>query len=157
MLSASDVEALYRSHSSYLVRLVSRDARASSEVVEDACQQAWSSVLAHRERVEPQGAFAWLTCTAVREAWRLSRRQQAHVWPVMSAGPTAAPGDVVELRERLWQLGRLPVRQQRLLWLSAAGLDYEERARHEGTSRRTVERQLLRGRRAAREQAGGAS
>lgn len=151
MLSTGDVEVLYRARAGYLQRLVALDTSAGDDVIEDACQHAWSSVLAHREGVEGCGAFAWLARTAVREAWRLIRRDGC--WEAIEGAverPSAAPDEVVELRDRLHQLRRLPPRQQRLLWLQGAGLSYTEMALHEAVTRRTVERQLLRGRQAAR-------
>jgi RNA polymerase sigma factor (sigma-70 family) len=151
MLSCADVERLYRARASYLQRLVALDTCAGDEVIEEACQHAWTSVIAHRERVDGGGAFAWLARTATREAWRLSvRRDDA---PATSGGnePRAdGPARIVELRDRLGQIRRLPTRQQRLLWLSAAGLSYAEMARQEQLTMRTVERQLLRGRRTVR-------
>ena len=182
MLSIEEVEALYRSYSAYLARLVRLDTRASQEVIEDACQHAWSSVLAHRERVDERCAFAWLTSTAMHEAWRLAQRRETCSWPLEGAGaggwraggegapasatsetgasptvmaaPARTPLELVEMRDELEALGSLPRRQQRLLWLHAAGLTYAEMARHEGVTLRTVERQLLRGKRAARALAG---
>ena len=70
------------------------------------------------------------------------------------AAPARTPLELVEMRDELGALGSLPRRQQRLLWLHAAGLTYAEMARHEGVTLRTVERQLLRGKRAARALAG---
>lgn len=148
MLSTDDVEVLYRARADYLQRLVAHDTSARDDVIDDACQHAWSSVLAHREGVEGRGAFAWLARTAVREAWRLICRNSS--WEPIEGAVEAAPHEVVELRDRLHQLRRLPPRQQRLLWLQGAGLSYAEMALHEGVTRRTVERQLLRGKRAAR-------
>jgi RNA polymerase sigma factor (sigma-70 family) len=149
MLSTGDVEVLYRTRGPYLQRLVALDRRVPNEVVEDACQHAWSSVLAHRARVDGHGAFAWVARTATREAQRLTARAQEAA-AVDDAPATGSPAEIVELRDRLGLLRRLPARQQRLLWLSGAGLSYVEMARHEGVTLRTVERQLLRGKRAAR-------
>jgi DNA-directed RNA polymerase specialized sigma24 family protein len=53
----------------------------------------------------------------------------------------------------LGHLRALPIRQQRLLWLHALGLTYTEMAAHEGCTRRTVERQLLRAKRGVRARA----
>jgi RNA polymerase sigma factor (sigma-70 family) len=73
----------------------------------------------------------------------------------MSDAPTLpGPEEVFERRERLASIRLLPERQQRVLWLHALGLTYVEIARHTGYTTRTVERQLLRARRAAREAAG---
>jgi RNA polymerase sigma factor (sigma-70 family) len=150
MLSTDDVEVLYRDRADYLRRLVRLDTAAADDVIEDACQHAWSSVLAHRQRVDDHGAFAWLAMTATREAWRLLRRYGSWEPIEGNASLPRSPVEVAELRDRLHQLSRLPTRQQRLIWLHAAGLSYQEMARHEGVTRRTVERQLLRGTRAAR-------
>jgi RNA polymerase sigma factor (sigma-70 family) len=150
MLSTDDVEVLYRARADYLQRLVRLDTAAADDVIEDACQHAWTAVLAHRRRVDDHRAFAWLAITAMREAWRLTRRCGSWEPFEGEAPPLLSPVEVVELRDRLHQLRRLPSRQQRLIWLHAAGLSYDEMARHEGVTRRTVERQLLRGTRAAR-------
>ena len=48
------------------------------------------------------------------------------------------------------ELAALPARQRRLLALQAFGLSYAEIAQREGCTPRTVERQLLRARRALR-------
>ena len=57
---------------------------------------------------------------------------------------------IVEQRAQLELLRALPVRQQTVLLLQAAGFSYEETARSLGMSRRTVERQLMRVRRKLR-------
>ena len=58
---------------------------------------------------------------------------------------------LVEDREQLKLIRQLPERQQRILWLHALGLSYEEIAAYTGDTPRTVERQLLRGRSRLRE------
>ena len=58
----------------------------------------------------------------------------------------ATPHELVERRERLREVQRLPERQQRVVWLHAIGLSYAEIALTEGCTRRTVDRQLLRAR-----------
>ena len=65
----------------------------------------------------------------------------------------ATPEQLLEHRERIRELGRLPERQQRVVWLHAFGLSYVEMATHEGCTRRTVERQLLRARQTLRDPA----
>ena len=52
----------------------------------------------------------------------------------------------LEHREQLAVVRQLPERQQRLLWLCAAGWRYTEIAAISGDSARTVERQLGLGR-----------
>jgi DNA-directed RNA polymerase specialized sigma24 family protein len=61
-----------------------------------------------------------------------------------------SPEEVMEARQRLVALCGVSDRQKRLLWLQAMGWDYEEMASHEGCTRRTVERQLLRAKRTVR-------
>jgi DNA-binding CsgD family transcriptional regulator len=62
--------------------------------------------------------------------------------------PSAGPERLVEARERLALLDGVPERGRRALWLQAAGLSYEEMAAYTGDSERTVERQLMRAKRA---------
>ena len=153
MLSVEAIEGLYRSHATRLLHLVRGDAQAPDAVIEDACQHAWTKVLSHRERVEEHAALAWLATTAVHEAWRLARPVEVALPGDDEGGAPAAPAtppELVELRERLGQLRRLPPRQQRLIWLQAAGHSYAELAVHESLTLRTVQRQLLRGKRAVR-------
>ena len=112
----------------------------------------------HRHRVRRESALSWLARTAVREAFKLRRREGRCVslevaldGEQASEVPTAAgPDELFERRERLRSIRRLPQRQQHVLWLHALGLTYNEIARHTGYTTRTVERQLLRARRAAR-------
>ena len=152
---AVDVASAYRSLSSRLEQIVRFDVRASEVVVEDACQFAWSRLVLHADRVRPESTLTWLTRTAIREALKLSRREDREL--SLEAGVLCAPTDAgplpqehAEQVERLALVGRLPERQQRMLWLHALGLSYEEISARVGCSRRTVERQLLRGKRAVR-------
>jgi RNA polymerase sigma factor (sigma-70 family) len=106
-------------------------------------------------RVHRETAMSWLVSTAVHEALRLLRctRRELSLEAADDALPRsgATPAEVIEWRARLAELGRLPERQQRAVWLHGVGLSYAEIARHEGCTTRTVERQLLRARRAIRQ------
>ncbi len=151
---------LYERLSRRLEQIVRTDVRAPEPVVEDACQFAWGSLLAHATRVRAEAALSWLATTAVREAWRLMRTRERDV-PLESndlAGsgsrePTSAvmTEALVEDRELLKLIRELPERQQRILWLRGLGLSYEEIAAYTGDTPRTVDRQLRRGRRRIRE------
>jgi RNA polymerase sigma factor (sigma-70 family) len=152
-LGLGDVDELYRVLAPRLRLIVRSNVRAPEPVIEDACQVAWSQLVRHSEHVRRDTALAWLTTTAVREAFKQSRRdrrelsldaelERAGELPGGSEAP--GPAEVVELRERLGQVRRLPERQQRLVWMHAAGLTYVEIADRTGDTRRTVERQLLR-------------
>lgn len=148
-----DVDELYRRLSPRLRQIVRCDVHASEAVIEDACQIAWSRLIRHSEHVRREAVLSWLATTAVREAFKLSWRDRRELsldaelermgeLPIPSAAP--GPAELVELRDRLAEVRRLPVRQQRLVWMQAAGLSYIEMAERTGDTRRTVERQLLR-------------
>ena len=125
-------------------------------VIEDACQFAWSRLLHNRHRVHRDTVGSWLARTAVHEAFKLVRRDARELSldtvaedaaASIDAPPSRSPQALAECRERLLGIGRLPERQQRILWLHALGLSYAEIADYEGCTVRTVERQLLRARR----------
>jgi RNA polymerase sigma factor (sigma-70 family) len=145
-----DVGELYGLLARRLEQIVRLDVRAPDVVIEDACQVAWSRLLDHRHRVHRETVMSWLIRTAVHEALRLLRRYRREL-SLETEAEEALPSDttlteLIECRERLAELGRLPERQQRAVWLHALGLNYAEIARHEGCTTRTVERQLLRAR-----------
>lgn len=148
-----DLDDLYRRLAPRLRQIVRSDVRAPDPVIEDACQIAWSRLIRHSEEVRREAALSWLATTAVREAFKLSRRDRRELsldaelertgeLPLPSSVP--GPAELLELRDRLAEVGGLPERQQRLVWMHAAGLTYVEMADRTGDTRRTVERQLLR-------------
>jgi RNA polymerase sigma factor (sigma-70 family) len=145
-----DIEELYGGLAGRLERMVRAGVRAPEPVIEDACQFAWGRLLHHREHVEPEAALVWLAKTAVHEAFKLARRDSRELSlddpdrAPREAVAAPTPHELIERRERLAQVRHLPERQQRLVWLHAFGFSYVEMARHEGYTRRTVERQLLR-------------
>jgi DNA-directed RNA polymerase specialized sigma24 family protein len=61
-----------------------------------------------------------------------------------------APEEVVGPRLRLELLRELPERQEHLVWLRGLGFSYPEMVAETGMSLRTVERQLIKGRRTLR-------
>jgi RNA polymerase sigma factor (sigma-70 family) len=156
------VADLYRALSGRLEQIVRRDVGGSSAVVEDACQFAWAGLVAHAARVRRDRALSWLATTAVREAVRLLHRQNEELGRLhepedagRSRSCTGPPEpesseDLIDRRERIRLIRRLPERQQRILWLQALGLSHEEIAAHDLITRRTVERQLEQGRRRLR-------
>ena len=148
----ANVAELYATSARRLEQIVRIDVRAPDPVIEDACQFAWSRLLHRCQYVRRESALAWLATVAVHEAFKLIRREdrelsldaalEAAAEPpsrAWSAGPT----ELAEQRERLRALGVLPERQQRLLWLQAVGLSYDEMALYANCTSRTVERQLL--------------
>ncbi len=154
----ADVAQLYDELAPRLRSIVIRDVNASAAVIDDACQFAWYRLVRHAHRIERQVALSWLARTAVHEAIRLARRDQRELSlegqvdedsDISIASPLPGPHEQLEFRERLAEVRRLPLRQQRLLWLFGAGYTYEEIAGQEaGLTKRTVERQIQRGRRA---------
>lgn len=114
----------------------------------------------HRERVQREKAMSWLVATALHEALKLVERadrdlsletELEHGAELATSRSGRAPESVIEDRERLRSLAALPPRQQRVLWLYGAGLSYQEIARRQGCTSRTVERQLQNARAALRE------
>ena len=138
-----DVAALYPCLSRRLERCVRHDVDAPDAVIEDACQVAWIRLIRHAERVQPAGAFAWLAQTARNEARRQLRRRRHEVSLEAVVGRGVSRDDQLAEREQLLIVRQLPLRQQRIAWLRAAGLSYAEIAQCTGDSRRTVERQLV--------------
>jgi RNA polymerase sigma factor (sigma-70 family) len=157
---AGDVGELYVLLAARLERIVRLDVHAPDVVIEDACQFAWSRLLHHRDRVHRETVMSWLARTAVHEALKLLRRDRRELSldadreddrAAPGPGSPTTPYELVEHRERLAVVRRLPERQQRVLWLHALGLSYVEIAAYEGCTPRTVERQLLRARQRVRD------
>jgi RNA polymerase sigma factor (sigma-70 family) len=158
-----DVAELYATLSGRLERIVERAVEAPRPLIEDACQSAWNRLWLKRQQVRRETAFSWLVTTAVHEALRLLRGQAGLLsleraieeWgdrAVPACAPPAA--DVCEMWTRLEGIRSLSQRQQRLLWLHGFGFSYAEIAAHTGSTTRTVQRQLLRGKRKLRKIAG---
>ena len=70
-----DIGELYSSLAGRLERIVRACVSCPDPVIEDACQFAWSRLLHHRDRVRRDTALGWLARTAVREAFRVTRRR----------------------------------------------------------------------------------
>lgn len=159
VLGVGDVGELYGLLAPRLEHVVRIAVRAPEVVIEDACQIAWIRLLRYRDHVRRETVMSWLVTTAVHEACRLLRRDRLELSLEAAAEdamplarrPEATPVELVERAERLAELGRLPERQQRAVWLHAFGLNYTEIARHEGCTTRTVERQLIRARQSIRQ------
>jgi len=158
-IGAGDVGELYGALADRLEQIVRLDVRASDAVIEDACQVAWVRLLHHRQRVHRETVMAWLARTAVHEAFRLLRRARRELpldaleddaETAIAVAPVTTE-ELFERQERIREVRCLPERQQRVVWLHALGLSYTEMAAHEGCTRRTVDRQLLRARRAIRD------
>lgn len=159
------IEDLYKREGATVRRLVAGRARVPDALIEDACQTAWERLCSHEDvNLPPVVAVRWLVVTASRVAWRHGRRRETSVrlWAPDAesghgepAGGAPDPLDVVIEHERSCKLaGRLGVltdRERRFLVMRAMGLSYREIGERTGATVRTVERQLVRGRRKLRE------
>jgi RNA polymerase sigma factor (sigma-70 family) len=144
-----EIAELYRANADQLRQIVRFSVRAPDAVIDDACQIAWSRLVGHRAGVRSETVLPWLVTTASREALKLLRRSQRELPLDQLREPhQIGPEQIVELRDRLAQLRILPRRQQRLVWLQGLGLSYAEMAEYTGDSQRTIERQILRAKRA---------
>jgi RNA polymerase sigma factor (sigma-70 family) len=128
-----DEAELYRRYHAKLVGAVARLVNAPAELIEDACQEAWTILVRHQP--ERRAIFAWLRVVAVHEAYRLCRAEQRAGyleeidydggWDAAIAAATALD-DVVELRQALALVAALPERQRDDLALRLAGFSYRE-------------------------------
>jgi RNA polymerase sigma factor (sigma-70 family) len=153
--SERHMDVLYSELQPQLLRIVSSNLQAPDGLIEDACQTAWSALLARREAVTPGSELGWLSTTATRAALRLLRGDRVETPLGELAEPASldlprvaqpGPEDSLAMRERLAEIRRLPARQQRMVWLQGLGYEYLEIAAVTCDSRRTVERQLTRAR-----------
>jgi RNA polymerase sigma factor (sigma-70 family) len=129
-----DEDDLYRRYHRDLKRAVAHAVNASGELIEDACQTAWTILL--RNQPDRYAIFAWLRVVAIHEAYRLSaiERRDAHLerlanddgdWHETTADPRSLDA-VVEAREALRVVASLPQRQRDDLALLVAGYSYRE-------------------------------
>lgn len=154
--SSPSLTDLYAELAPQLERIVIANVRASRTLLEEACQTAWTRLVAERDSLTSGTELGWLATTATREALRLVRRQrrdlsleQEHEENGELLEFVFAPGPerVVEMRERLAEVRQLPLRQQRLVMLQGFGYRYSEISAVTGDSCRTIDRQLVRARR----------
>ena len=151
---------LYAERAAQLRQIVRCSVRAPDAVIDDACQVAWSRLLRRWGSVRREAILPWLVRTASRAALRSLQRSARDVSldqlcdaghdPTPIALRVAAPDEIAQLRARLDEIRALPERQQRLIWLQGLGLTYLEMADYTQATTRTVERQLMRAKRALR-------
>jgi hypothetical protein len=133
-----DEADLFGRHHRDLVRAVSHAVNASAELIEDACQTAWSILL--RRQPDRATLFGWLYVVALHEAYRLSaiERRDAHLEDLAAAtwdrwiADRLTLDDRVEAREALRALADLPDSQRRDLALLVGGFRYHEIAEMTG-------------------------
>lgn len=152
-----DEADLYRRHHRELHRAVAHAVNAPRELVEDACQTAWTILL----RNQPdRPVFGWLRAVALHEAYRLSRRDRREAsmehlrdadWQDVATDPLSLD-DAVEALEALRVLASLPERQRDDLSLKISGYSYAEiRALTPGRTATNVNKSLAMARRRIRQ------
>jgi RNA polymerase sigma factor (sigma-70 family) len=134
-----DEAELYGRHHHDLRRAVTHAVNAPRELIEDACQTAWTIML--RTQPDRTSIFDWLYVVATREAFRLCQRERRHVHleTILPEGSrdaviadTFSIDDILEAHEALTMLAGLPERQRADLTLLVAGFSYREIAQITG-------------------------
>ena len=149
-----DEAELYGRHHDDLRRAVTHAVNAPRELIEDACQTAWTIML--QTQPDRTSIFNWLYLVATREAFRLCQREQRHLHleamlPKGSRDAVIADvfsiDDILEARDALAILAGLPERQRADLTLLVAGFSYREIAAMTGGRTYTnVNKQIAKGR-----------
>jgi DNA-directed RNA polymerase specialized sigma24 family protein len=160
---------LYRRYHGKLLRAVARAVTAPPDLIEDACQTAWTTML----RCQParESLFAWLRVVAIREAWTRTARARAEtpagdfrtpcaceIAPGEHPEPPADARDVAEQvvariqhAQRLHDLATIKPNDRRALYLQGLGYRYREIMELTGASYTAVNRRITEGRCALRE------
>ena len=137
-VAPDELADLYRGHDRQLQRAVARAVSAPRELIEDACQNAWTIMLRSRPRRDTW--FAWLRVVAVHEAYRLCEADrvayledldQAEGWEAVTPDRHTLE-NAIEARRALRRLAELPGRERRNLTLKVAGFSYVEIAEMTG-------------------------
>jgi RNA polymerase sigma factor (sigma-70 family) len=161
------IGSLYERHAEVVRRAVGGRVNAPHAVIEDACHTAWLRLCARDDvALDARSVVKWLVITATRESWRRStgcRELAVGGWLSDVADcelpePVgAAPDPSVIASERdlvCRRLAALTARERQFLALQALGLSYVEISVRLDVTVRTVQRQVLRGRRKLREGGG---
>lgn len=156
-----EIAAFYSKEAAALQRAVSGAITGPAAMIEDACSYAWCQLLQNDDIQLDRAGFGWLYIVAKREAFRLSdrsRREPALGEPQdLPDQPACASPDLWQIMERrltheehIAVVRLISPRKRQLVLLHAAGFNYAEIVRLTGDTVRTVERQLLRGKRTIR-------
>jgi len=156
------IAVMHREHARELERRVARRARAEPQTIEDACSFAWMQLITHRSidlDGPSYGALAWITRTAVHEAWRLEARRardelldDVALKRELRQWEQTAPGAdlIAAQRARLDLVAQIPQRPRRFLLRQAVGHSYREIAADEMVSLTTTNKQIARAKRLLR-------
>jgi DNA-directed RNA polymerase specialized sigma24 family protein len=158
---AQEIAAFYARYASRLQRIVASKVNAPTQTVEDACQNAWATLLRRDDVTLDHRGAGWLATVAIHEAWRLARCAEVPAGatpPGLSEGrellgfavPEPAADEQalahVEHTERVADLRTLKPRERRELYLQALGYRYSEIAKATGSSYTAINRRLSEGR-----------
>src|SRR5688500_911907 len=153
-----DEADLYQRHHQALLIAVSHAIDGSPQLIEDACQTAWTILV--RRQPDRASVFGWLYVVAIHEAYRLSAIERREVrledlviegdWETILAGRVTVE-DQFEALDALRALASLPHPQRRDLSLRVAGFSYREIAAMTGGRTYTnVNKHLVKARAAIR-------
>jgi DNA-directed RNA polymerase specialized sigma24 family protein len=155
---AQAIAAFYARYASRLQRTVSTKVNAPAQTIEDACQNAWATLLRRDDVTLDERGAAWLTTVAIHEGWRLTRRSEVPA-AAMRPGTPESPGlpadepaadqqalARIEHAERVADLRTLKKSQRRALYLKALGYSYNEIVDLTAASYTAVNRRLSEGR-----------
>ena len=147
---------LYHRHQHDLLRAVARVVKAPPELIEDACQNAWTINLGTQQQPRRNSIFAWLRAVAIHEAYQLCRAELRDVpledlahadgcEVLISAAHRIE--HAIEARRALLLLAQLSKQQREDVSLLVAGFSYREIAEMTGGRTFTnVKKHLAKGR-----------
>lgn len=142
-----------------------------NEIIEDACQIAWTKLLRRPDITLDARGFGWLATVAVHEAWRLRSTADEQLAGAFNGmphdhGEMPEPADTehrgtedkaldrIEHIERLQVMQLLKRNEREALYLKGVGYTYQEIMRLTGASYTAVNRRIAEGRAALRRHIG---
>lgn len=155
------VAAFYARHAERVRRQVGRRVNADHCVIEDACQQAWATLLRRPDIELDERGAAWLVTVAIHAGWHDTAEREIPMGSfrglVARSGELAEPPSLepacddqamarIEHEERLRFVRRLRAPERKVLWLFAMGCSYREIARATGSGMSAVNHRMNRGR-----------
>lgn len=156
MLRGDEADLFNDHHSALEAAVRHLVADIDDAIVQDACSFAWLQLM----RTQPErgdALFAWLRTVAVREAWKLAKRERraGHFelvphWHERLSDDTLQ--QTIDAHQALGALADLPPRQRVCVQLVVAGHSYADVVRITGRSSSHVNKQLVRARRRLRQQ-----
>lgn len=146
-----DEADVFAAHHDQLIRVLRRRVCGPDALIGDAVSITWIIFMRSHPRRCPE-LFGWLVRVAEREAWRLARcgGMSIELEDLNLATREDVAATVVARGRVRDAAAAMTERQRRMIGLQAAGYSHDEIAQITGSTQRTVERQIERGRRRAR-------